>query len=558
MSAPFLYRGAFEFAKPIRLRAGPKMTSKRTGSEVTFEGELPRTQMIASLSLSPSHRIFPFPLSPLPPPARSLSSEMVIVEERIRKTVKGSVTTFLKIDTSAMSGDRSGWAFDKTPDGTELLMEVEVGHWEYRSAFPWKKPLLARNGPSMQKATKIPGAKVAYVAPYTSVDICERTLPQTIKGTKFRFLRLSASSKNPSEGVGGWLIDTNLSNGMQLLILRDTIERPDVAAQSLVEMADEEAAERKAARHRRRVNDAIARGAVGMKRLRVKAKRKHAASPSGKIEAAVKSEAGDEKSDDSDDMTVAVIVKGRGACEGMEHTVYIDFDITAEELVERHLLEVFERPNFSVDRVTIRCGGDEIEPDEPMEEYVLFGTPVIDAVFEEDTSKLGILEDRYIRAPRRKGEFVDALDSATATVESAVESLAPLLATAEGAVVYEGLGAVMSEFMALGGVVAVAPIAAAPPTAAAAAAADATDAATDAAEQPRFTVGVELSDIVVAVCAAGTRRAQTARLVLAGVKRKLGSVKIEALASAWGDVSPSRTVAPPHGATEGFDPFEGE
>ena len=197
-------------------------------------------------------------LSRIAPPARA--PELVVVEERIDgKPVKGKSVTFLKIDSDAMDGNRKGWCFTRTPTGVELLMEVEIGSWVYRSAFAWKKPLLGRDGISVEKAQKT-GAKIAFAAPFTEVDICERTRIQTIKGRKCRFLRLSAKSP---VGGGSWLIDTNLSNGKALLILHETVEGADEAAERVVDEAE-------SASKVRRQNKAIAQSAAGMERAVVR------------------------------------------------------------------------------------------------------------------------------------------------------------------------------------------------------------------------------------------------------------------------------------------------
>ena len=448
----------------------------------------------------------PSTYAPAPRRPRARTPELVVVEERVDgESAKGKRVTFLKIDSDAMDGNRNGWCFTRTPTGIELLTEVEIGSWVYRSAFAWKKPLLARDGISMDKAQKT-GAKIAFAAPYTEVDICERTRIQTLsKGRKCRFLRLSA--KNPVGG-GSWLVDTNLSNGKALLILHETVEGADEAAERVVDEAESASKVR-----RRRQNKAIAQGAAGMERAVVRMRRHRTARNGGAGGAGARE--GGSGEDDGD--TVEIIVNGRGVCEGTVRTLEIPFDITAKELVEQHILAAFDQLDFPVEAVTIVCGGDEIEPDEPMEEYVLFGTPQIDAIFAgagsaagATRSKLGTLEDRFVVAPRRVGSFPDALQSDAATVARA---LALLLEEEEEE--FDGIERAAADFMDLGGSVAVAPrlLASVHGTPRAVLA---------PAESTAFAVGVLRSDICVCVDTAGTRRAQTARVVLAGVKHKLG------------------------------------
>ena len=147
-----------------------------------------------------------------------------------------------------------------------------------------------------------------------------------------------------------------------------------------------------------------------------------------------------------------------------------------------------------------------------------------------------------IAEPQRAGDFVDAFDC---DVEETVERcVAPLLADKKKARSFKGVDALMRDFSALGGRVAVAPM---------------EEAGSWFDPKEGFSIGVRASDIVVPVCHAGQNRAQTARMVLLAVKRRQGCAVGTASAASWDEVgtgpAAERTVTPPHGSIQAWDPY---
>ena len=160
---------------------------------------------------------------------------------------------------------------------------------------------------------------------------------------------------------------------------------------------------------------------------------------------------------------------------------------------------------------------------------------------------LASLADESICAPVTYASAA-AMDAVDPLVRDAHSVLARARSLNSSTLVLEGLGTAVEEFIALGGSFAIAP----------------SSESEDDVFRPKggFRVPITERDVVLPVCHAGQSRSQTMMMCLRAVKHTLGVPPGRAQAETMEDVCAGvaqargdRTVAPPHGASNGFDAF---